>query len=1673
MENTKSENPIKNHLKISNNVFEIIQSSIRNIDSMVVFLTSSVSAKPETFKLVTESTKNITKTIKVISKSLSDTVKALAELEVENFNAVIDAGSIFMISSIKMAINKNKGDQFKGPALILASYAKLLGLIAELSEYAQKVDSKSIKNASKATSLVFDYLYNTQRKIARKADKLIKLKVPEAIDLFFSSTNHVISRISETLVMVGGLIQTFENIGGKKARKQVGESIKTIFNIYIDTIVGAIQLGQLLFTGTLTRSWIVPKKFRTKTYGVGNILKALVALITFAKYFNIVFKLMSPVFEQLAVIGTNKKEIKKGLKSLSEIFFGYPRIDGLMQWLINLGNLLNTIGAKQLIRDIISTSLILTAFLGMSLLLTPTIDTLITIGRNKINILLGLKVLELMLVNKEDSSNKFGVKPLTYIFANINLSNKQILNAFKIIGTLVLITSLMLIIYSSLNFAGKNYKNIKRGIKSTELILLGSNGFLGIGKKKSLIQILGAITDDDFNSVVRSIKTISLLTIMSLLLNILTLNLAIIGRRKKQIKKGVHAIKYLNTLLIYIDDINITINEHQITPQKIWNVSKILLLITGFLTIISICLTIIGMNILGITLAIPALLMLRVVFVELIWISNYLNDKEKIIIKTSAIIRSIGILLFKIATIFMLFIAASLTLNNILLATLCMLAVISGMTLAILAILAISLLPLQKISLSVLTIIGIAAAIFILSFALIQISINSQKINFVSVLMFIGVIAIIASVFALIGLMSPLLVLAIAGAGAMILIGVSLLLMIVPLLLLSLLNPEMFDKAKTNAILLIDTCLDIIGEFMRAQYRIMGGGKTEKNDSWIKKAALSFVGGVSSVVESIFSFIFVSFTFLTINILLLMALQLKLLAKINLSELDIARSNADAVIQTSLDIIGAICRGVNMDTQRTPDGERKEKRGILQIILSGLKGFLGGAANIIESILSFGFVTTIMVSIGMITLIAKNLEYLSSVKINRGTTVSKVSEILSVANFVINSITTEKVKQKSVRYSRRIFKTIKLIEKIAKKLNSISEIEINKELIDSKISSIIGTMNTCISSIKENSKNNKVSNKMIKYVRKTKQIFKLLETITKVLSDIAEIEFNVKNIEPKIATIISTTDNCILVIKNDENKLSENEYKDLQTQITQQVDLIKKIKRSLIQITNITADILGITPATNDVNALVKIAKTILAPLNAFKPGVIEMVDVKFINGKVFNDFTIVRFKLFKNNLNRINDVTNSILGITPATDNENALVEIVNTILAPLNAFKPGVIEMIDVKFINGKVFNDFTIVRFKLFKNNLNRINDVTNSILGITPATDNENALVEIVNTILAPLNALQSATIEISFTGKIGKLNRFESLKDSLFQINNITNSILGITPATDNENALVEIVNTILAPLNALQKDSLFNAIENDLLNLLSSQNSNLNSIASDYDNIVNSLISIDGSSKKLKSIEASEVDVNNITEQILSNIDVVAKHEFDLKKYNLNIDAFDKLVNSMQEVFNLGQSSKGTNYKEGIDKAIEFTNTISNAKLENLQTATKLFGKMSEFSQTINGNFDGLAQTINDKIMPLLEKLNEALDKTNNAIKDGAFKTTVVESSDTSSTVPVQTGSSIKNDATNQKSLIRPAQDAQNKKDKLSQIYNAVDQVEYHLQKILDKLDWNKNVVTTTDVTNK
>jgi flagellar biosynthesis/type III secretory pathway chaperone len=53
---------------------------------------------------------------------------------------------------------------------------------------------------------------------------------------------------------------------------------------------------------------------------------------------------------------------------------------------------------------------------------------------------------------------------------------------------------------------------------------------------------------------------------------------------------------------------------------------------------------------------------------------------------------------------------------------------------------------------------------------------------------------------------------------------------------------------------------------------------------------------------------------------------------------------------------------------------------------------------------------------------------------------------------------------------------------------------------------------------------------------------------------------------------------------------------------------------------------------------------------------------------------------------------------------------------------------------------------------------------------------------------------------------------------------------------------------------------------------------------------------------------------------------------------------------------------------------------VNSIDLAKLQTTTNLFEKMAEFSKSISGDFEGLADTLNDKIAPLIEELKGLLE---------------------------------------------------------------------------------------------
>lgn len=106
-------------------------------------------------------------------------------------------------------------------------------------------------------------------------------------------------------------------------------------------------------------------------------------------------------------------------------------------------------------------------------------------------------------------------------------------------------------------------------------------------------------------------------------------------------------------------------------------------------------------------------------------------------------------------------------------------------------------------------------------------------------------------------------------------------------------------------------------------------------------------------------------------------------------------------------------------------------------------------------------------------------------------------------------------------------------------------------------------------------------------------------------------------------------------------------------------------------------------------------------------------------------------------------------------------------------------------------------------------------------------------------------------------------------------------------------------------------------------------------------------------------IEDSKTDFNEV-QQRLDQLNYLQNIIYKLN----NID--DKHVENSEAILK--------NYSSFIDK-------VNSINLENIKTTTNLFGKMAELSSSINGDFQGLAEALNDKIAPLLEELKEVMSE--------------------------------------------------------------------------------------------
>lgn len=152
--------------------------------------------------------------------------------------------------------------------------------------------------------------------------------------------------------------------------------------------------------------------------------------------------------------------------------------------------------------------------------------------------------------------------------------------------------------------------------------------------------------------------------------------------------------------------------------------------------------------------------------------------------------------------------------------------------------------------------------------------------------------------------------------------------------------------------------------------------------------------------------------------------------------------------------------------------------------------------------------------------------------------------------------------------------------------------------------------------------------------------------------------------------------------------------------------------------------------------------------------------------------------------------------------------------------------------------------------------------------------------------------------------------------------------------------------------------------------------------------VINDIPSLTGIEEKVNQICTS---ADNIARMINE------KSEIDLKETNNSkIKMLERLNNVMKELTDINPQ-RVTSAQKTLENHMKFIEKINSMDVTKLETSAKLFEHIAEFSKSINGDFENLASSINEELLPLLERLEEIFRETNNLLAETAANTANVE----------------------------------------------------------------------------
>lgn len=223
------------------------------------------------------------------------------------------------------------------------------------------------------------------------------------------------------------------------------------------------------------------------------------------------------------------------------------------------------------------------------------------------------------------------------------------------------------------------------------------------------------------------------------------------------------------------------------------------------------------------------------------------------------------------------------------------------------------------------------------------------------------------------------------------------------------------------------------------------------------------------------------------------------------------------------------------------------------------------------------------------------------------------------------------------------------------------------------------------------------------------------------------------------------------------------------------------------------------------------------------------------------------------------------------------------------------------------------------------------------------------------------------------GAIGKLAE---------QLTTLAQFKVSSSQAKQKAKEVIGAASTLVVNLKSLSKD--VEADEDDMSKMYD-MCTGLSKIPAALQPVANNLTKLNQfKGSTIETAKLTGVKVITAMKEITEGVDGI---KCDVKGVNDRLDILDRISKTIGSFVQVTDKDV-KNSKNITENYIKFFKQVDSMDIKKLQHTDWLMRSWASISRDLKGNFEGLAKTINQHIMPMLEKVNETLDKTTVAQQD-------------------------------------------------------------------------------------